>query len=139
VSGESVGKFIASLNECWQRGELDRLADYYHTDVVLLPPDLGMPIRGRDAVVSTYRDFLEAARLDRFRTTGLDVFSYRAGDGGSHVAHLTFEVDYTLDGSRYEEKGLEVYVLQEIGGRLQIIWRQQSVLDSRLAEPSAPG
>jgi ketosteroid isomerase-like protein len=138
VSAETIGKFIASLNECWQQGEVDRLADYYHTDVVLLPPDLGTPIRGRDAVVSTYRDFLEAAQLDRFETLGLDVFSYPEGDGGCHVAHLTFEVDYLLDGSRYQERGLEVYVLRESGGRLQIVWRQQSVLDSRLAEKSAP-
>jgi len=138
VSAETVGQFITTLNECWQRGEVDRLTEYYHPDAVLLPPDLGAPIRGRDAVVSTYRDFLEAAQLDRFQTTGLDVFSYPAGDGGTYGAHLTFEVDYTLDGSRYQEKGLEVYVLQVSAGRLQIVWRQQSVVDSRLADKSAP-
>ncbi|MGE0624966.1 MAG: DUF4440 domain-containing protein [Pseudomonadales bacterium] len=138
MSTDAVKAFITALNERWQRGEVDALADFYHPDVVLLPPDLGTPICGRDAVVASYRDFLDAARLNRFEPVGLDVFPFPAGDGASYIAHLGFEVDYTLDGSRYLERGLEVYVLQETSGRLQIIWRQQSVLDSRLAEKSEP-
>lgn len=138
MSSERVRIFVTGLNDCWQRGDVDALASCYHPDVVLLPPDLGVPIRGRDAVVASYRDFLEAARLDRFQAVDLDVFSFPAGDGATHVAHLTFEIDYTLADERYLERGLEIYVMQEHAGRLQIIWRQQAVLDSRLAEKSEP-
>lgn len=138
MNGETVRQFIMTLNDCWQRGDVDALPEYYHPDVVLLPPDLGVPIRGRDAVVASYRDFLDTARLNRFQALELDVYSFPAPVGGSHIAHLTFEVDYTLDGSQYLERGLEVYVVQEIDDRLQIVWRQQSVLDSRLAEKSEP-
>ncbi len=136
MNADAIRSFVTALNDCWQRGNVDGLADYYHPDVVLLPPDLGTPIRGRESVVASYRDFMDAAQLDRFQDIHLDIFSFPVGDGGSHVAHLTFEVDYTLDGDRYVEKGLEVYVIQDDGTRLQIIWRQQSVLDSRLAEKS---
>lgn len=131
---EEIRRFLLALNQAWQQGELDALAAFYHPDVVLLPPDLGPAIRGRDSVVASYREFLQSAQLERFEPTSLEVFSFP----GSHVAHLNFEVDYTLAGERYLEKGLEVYALQETDGGLQIIWRQQAVMDSRLAEKSEP-
>jgi len=134
VNHESVREFLTALNDTWQRGDVDALNAYYHADVVLLPPDLGEPIRGRDAVVGSYRDFLDSARLNRFQTLDLTIFSFP----GTEIAHLTFEVDYTLDGARYLEKGLEVYTVLETNDGLQIVWRQQSVLDSRLAEKSDP-
>ena len=134
-----IQDFVTALNEAWQLGNTEALIACYHPDVVLLPPDLGPPIVGRDAVVASYREFLEAATLDRFETTSLDVFSFPATGTATHVAHLTFEVAYTLAGERYLEKGLEVYVIAEdAAGALRIIWRQQSVLDSRLAEKSEP-
>ncbi|HEY5644639.1 MAG TPA: nuclear transport factor 2 family protein [Pseudomonadales bacterium] len=133
---EEIRRFLVALNQTWQQGALDALAAYYHPDVVLLPPDLGPAIRGRDAVVASYREFLQAAQLERFEPTSLEVFSFPGSHGGSHVAHLNFEVDYTLAGERYLEKGLEVYAVQETDVGLQIIWRQQAVLDSRLAEKS---
>ena len=136
MNTETIRAFVTALNESWQQGDMDALNVCYHPDVVLLPPDLGTPIRGREAVVGSYRDFLDAARLERFEPIELDVFSFPAGAGGTHMVHLTFEVDYTLDGDRYLEKGLEVYAILETGSGLQIIWRQQSVLDSRLAEKS---
>ena len=71
MSAAAVRAFIAELNDCWQRGDVEALTHCYHPDVVLLPPDLGPPIRGRDAVVASYRDFLDAARLDRFQPVEL--------------------------------------------------------------------
>lgn len=133
-------EFLLALNACWQTGDLDALADYYHPDVVLLPPDMGAPISGREAVVESYQDFFAAATLEHFRVADLEVFSFPATESAAapaavtHMAHLTFSVSYTLDGDTYVETGMEVYALGELDGRLKILWRHQSVLDSRLAE-----
>jgi hypothetical protein len=55
------------------------------------------------------------------------------------MAHLNFEIVYDLDGERYVEKGLEVYTIIEQGGDgLKIVWRCQTVLDSRLSSKSEP-
>jgi hypothetical protein len=122
---------------------------------VLLPPDLGEPIRGREAVVESYGEFLRAARLNRFDITGLETFTFepapeigRSPLGGrgrderpghrTHMAHLEFRIIYELGGERYVDTGLEVYTVVEEGGRCSIVWRGQTILDSRLAEKSDP-
>lgn len=126
-------EFVLGLNDCWQRGDLEALSAYYHPDVVLLPPDLGQPICGREAVVASYLEFLQAASLDHFEVLELEVFPFVArGGNNTAIAHLTFTVTYTLDGEVYVEKGLEAYTLSEDDDGLKILWRHQSVLDSRV-------
>lgn len=130
---EQAREFVLSLNDCWQRGDLDALAGFYHPDVVLLPPDLGEPIRGRDAVVASYLEFLQAATLNHFEVLGLEIFPFTAKTGHSTVvAHMTFAVTYLLEGETYVERGLEAYTLGEAEDGLSILWRHQSVLDSRV-------
>lgn len=146
MSTEPVRDFLLALNQRWMAGELERLAEFYHPDVVLLPPDLGLPIRGRDAVVASYREFAEAATLEAFHITSLDITPFTGqpeaqamtSTAGVHVAHMRFDVAYELDGSRYREQGLEVYTVLDNGSGLAIVWRAQLVLDSRLAESSTP-
>lgn len=135
MSRDNIGNFLLALNECWQSGDLDALAEFYHPDVVLLPPDLGEPIRGRGQVVDSYREFQNAATLEDFQITGLEVFDFSGSTANATwMAHLTFTVSYTLDGDHYIESGLEIYTVAEVAGALKILWRHQSVLDSRLAE-----
>ena len=138
MTEHQIGDFIRELNACWPRGDLDALARFYHPDVVLMPPDLGAPILGREAVVASYGEFLGAATLERFHVTALDTFSFTGADNPEtmHMAHLAFEIDYLLDGERYLEKGLEIYALLETARELRIVWRQQTVTDSRLAAKS---
>ena len=66
MTADNPNDFLLALNNCWQTGDLAALAEYYHPDVVLLPPDMGEPIRGRQAVIESYQDFLEAATLEHF-------------------------------------------------------------------------
>ena len=143
MTGERVRSFLMSLHDCWPAGERAALARFYHPDVVLLPPDLGPPIRGRDAVVDSYQEFLSAARMQTFAVTDLDVFEFPAAQGSTRIstymAHLNFEISYELGGDHYIEQGLEIYTVLETGDQLQIVWRSQTVLDSRLASKSEPG
>ncbi len=80
-----------------------------------------------------------AATLHDFKVTKLDVHSFvRTKDNASstHMAHLYFDILYSLEDVRFSEQGLEVYTIVETADTLQIIWRNQIVLDS---EPtSAP-
>lgn len=126
-------EFVLALNACWQTGDLEALTGFYHPDVVLLPPDLGVPICGREAVVASYLEFLQAASLASFEVLELEVFPFTASTGShTFMAHLTFAVTYTLDNETYVEKGLEAYALGEDEDGLKILWRHQSVLDSRV-------
>ena len=133
----AVRQFLLDLNGCWVSGDLHRLSGFYHPSVVLLPPDLGEPIRGRDAVLASYQDFARSARLLDFDVTDLAIESFpAAGAVATHVAHMRFDVSYELEGDHFVETGLEIYTVQETVRGLQVVWRAQLVLDSRIAEKS---
>ena len=131
---ERIGKFLDALNATWQHGDPDALAAFYHPDTVMLPPDLETPIVGRDAVVASYRDFSASATLLDFSVTRYETFSFasRPGTPVVHMAHMYFDVRYELQGATHSETGLEIYSLLDSGESLQIVWRCQTVLDSRI-------
>lgn len=132
---DRVQTFLADLNRCWPTATAAQLAEFYHPDVVLLPPDLGAPIIGRTAVVESYAEFLQAAQLVSFEVEKLELFAFPP----TCMAHLNFDIVYDLGGDRYQDKGLEIYTIIEQAERLEIVWRCQSVLDSRLTSKSEPG
>jgi len=138
VATDPVKEFLIELQNAWSRGEVAGLARFYHPDVILLPPDLGPPLEGRQAVLDSYRDFLDVARLISFEITELEVFPFSHSGGATCMAHLHFSIRYELDGNSYDEEGLEIYTVLLTDAGPQIVWRSQTVLDSRLTEKIAP-
>lgn len=130
---ERTIKHISDLNEAWQSQQFQSIGQFYHPDIVLLPPDAGPPIKGRSAVVASYGDFASAELVD-FTVEGFDVFQF--DDTG--VCHMRFQMEYTLDGSRYRERGLEVYVVANVPTAPQIIWRSQSLTEVFDIKPDQP-
>lgn len=117
-------QLITDLNRTWSEGQLENLSDFYHPDALLLPPDAGDPIQGRAGIVATYYDFAQMTELHGFYTKSCNSYLI----GSVTAVHLRFEVDYTMEGSRYVESGLEVYWVNETP---QVIWRYQTVLSTR--------
>ncbi|MFV2089668.1 MAG: nuclear transport factor 2 family protein [Pseudomonadales bacterium] len=135
---EQVRQLLVDLHSTWPKGDMEALVRFYHQDVVMLPPDLGRPIIGRDAVVLSYQEFLQSAQLHDFTVTSIDVYSFANSlapgtAANTHVAHLYFDILYSLDGERFSEQGLEVYTIIEDQQRTEIVWRSQMVLDSERA------
>ena len=126
---DAIRSLIRALNDAWQKEDWAALEGCYHKDVVLMPPDAGPPILGRDEVLETYREFCKVARLERFREVELDVFHFER----THIVHMRFEVDYALDGERYRDEGLEIYVLapSDADESPVVVWRQQQLLNQR--------
>ncbi len=112
---------IRKLNEAWQRGRFDELAECFDRDVVMLLPDGDQTLRGRDAMVASYREFLDVARLNAMSITGLTVFDYRA----TAVCHMHFDIDYSINGARERASGMEVYVVREGSAGPVVVWRTQ--------------
>ena len=137
---DTIRAFVESIQHHWQSGDLASLAKCYDEHVVLLPPDMGEPIVGRDAVLSGYADFLRAASLERFRITDLAVYTFDGPDAGQFfAAHMEFELTYVLDGTRYRDGGLEVYhIVATENAPPRVLWRSQVVLDSESLS-STPG
>ncbi|MDP6375033.1 MAG: hypothetical protein QF515_09620 [Pseudomonadales bacterium] len=115
---------IRLLNETWPTGNLHTLGDFYDDNAVLLPPDAGAPIAGQEAIARTYAEFANAATLNAFGITSLESFSFETGT----AVHVRFDVDYSLQGERCLESGLELYWVDT---RPRILWRHQTILMTR--------
>jgi len=130
VSPGDVDAFVRRLNQAWQAQDWDRLRDCYHERALLLPPDAGAPIVGRDAIIDTYREFAGSARLNKFAIPALDVFSF----DDTHMVHMRFTIDYVYDGDHTIDSGLEVYTVVTSDAP-RVVWRQQFLLEQRTIVP----
>lgn len=127
TSAGAARDLITTLNQAWQAGDMATVSTTYHPDAVLLPPDLGPVIRGRDAIVETYAEFNNAANLRHFEVTDTQIFDFES----SHAVHLKFTLAYEFEGTILEDEGLDIYLTSPYAGRLTVVWRQQVVLASR--------
>lgn len=129
-SSDDIDAFVRGLNDAWRSGDWARLGDCYHERAVLLPPDAGAPIVGREAILATYREFAALAQLNDFSIPALDVFSF----GDTHMAHMRFTVDYVYDEDHTIDSGLEIYAIVTTE-RPRVVWRQQCLLEQRTIVP----
>ena len=132
-NADDAAGFIDQLNSAWLEQDYPTLERCYHPDTVLLPPDAGDPIIGREAVLNTYREFHSLAAIKAFEITDLKLMSFAEKVDGSTpntiMCHMRFDIAYSLNQLEQRESGLEVYTLtnhEAVG--LQIIWRAQFTL-----------
>lgn len=126
AAGNAARNLITTLNQAWQTGDMATVSASYHPHAILLPPDLGPVIRGRDAIVETYAAFNRLAKLRHFEVTDTELFDFDS----SQALHVKFTLAYQLDGATLEDKGLDVYLISPQGDGLSVVWRQQVVLAS---------
>jgi ketosteroid isomerase-like protein len=125
-SSDEIDTFVRELNAAWQSEDWAGLGACYHEHAVLLPPDAGEPIVGREAILETYREFTALAKLNAFSIPALDVFHF----GDTYMAHMRFTVDYVYDGDHTVDSGLEIYTIV-VTDRPRVVWRQQCLLEQR--------
>jgi ketosteroid isomerase-like protein len=117
-------KFIHDLNKSWMEGRYDDLHEYYHKDVVLLPPGMDQPVKGAEAMVESYRQFGAMGTVHKIDILDIQVFSFHS----AAVCHVKFDVDYEIEAGRFQEQGMEVYTIDTSGDSPKIIWRTQVTL-----------
>lgn len=119
-AAEEVLAVVRRLNAAWPAGRLEELAGLFDPAVVLVHLDPGAGrLTGRDAVVDSYRQFLDQAELHRFEMDAVDADVF----GTTAVASCTYTVDYGLEGGRWVESGRELLVLRSGDPGWRIVWR----------------
>ncbi len=122
-----IQQTIRDLNAAWQRGDLDTVRTLYHPQAILLPPDAGEPLDGRDLIVESYREFLDYAELVAFEITAMNSRDF----GATGVCHMRFVTEYRYQRQHMKDSGLDVYVLQRADDDgYRVVWRSQTLLTS---------
>ncbi len=72
----NIDKFVRDLNTAWADHRYEDLCEYFHDDVVMLPPGAGEPIVGIEPMVQSYRRFVSMGTIHSFNITNLTVYEY---------------------------------------------------------------
>jgi len=112
-------EIVRNINDAWLHGRFDELRDYFHPDVVLAQPGVAKRMVGRDALIDSYRQFAASATIHSFTTGDVQV----DGGGDSAVTTMPWEMDYTIEGQRYQERGWDLLVFGKREGRWVVVWR----------------
>ncbi len=123
---KELEQFIQDLNETWRSARYDDLYEYYHENVVMLPPGSNKPIEGIESMVESYRQFGSFGTIHGFDIADLNFYHYESVT----ICHMQFEVDYEIESGRFQESGLEIYVIDTSGPKPKIIWRSQVTLNA---------
>ncbi|NJL29475.1 MAG: nuclear transport factor 2 family protein [Thermoanaerobaculia bacterium] len=116
-----VERVVLDLNQAWLEGRVDDLPAFFHEDVVMQLPRAGGRVEGREAMVESYRQFIEAADIHTFEIAKLQVDVFE----GTAVASLEFAITYELGDTIYEETGTDLTVLSLGEEGWQVVWRTQ--------------
>lgn len=124
-----VERLIRELNAAWPEGRLEDIGRCFDDEAVMVPPGGGVLIRGREAVVGSFREFLNMAKVHSFEILNPTVTVF----GATACAVVPFQIYYELQGQVYDEKGEDILVLMQNSGEWRIVWRTQVPLP---AEPA---
>ena len=123
---KELEQFIHNLNETWRSARYENLYEYFHENVVMLPPGTNQPIEGIEQMVESYRQFGSFGTIHEFDITDLKFYHY----GSVAMCHMQFKVDYEIETGRFQESGLEIYAIDSSGPKPIIVWRSQVTLNA---------
>lgn len=116
-----IESFVERLNDSWLNDKLENMDMFFHKQVVMLQPGTNKKVIGREAMIDSYREFVESSEVTDFRTKDLaiDVFEDTA------VVFFTFRIKYRVETTNYDEDGSEILILHRHNDRWLIVWRTQ--------------
>ena len=109
---DDIRSMVAAINAAWLEGRFDDLLQYFHPDVVLAQPGLAKRVVGRGAMIESYR---QMGKIHSYTPGEIQV------DGT--VSTMPWEMDYTVEGRRYQERGWDLLVFGKRDGRWVVVWR----------------
>ena len=116
----AVARTLASLSTAWQNRRYDELAAAFHERIVMALPGFSGRVEGRDALVASYREFMERATLTHYaeEPPTIDVWRRTA------VATYRWEMRWLVNSIPNQAAGSEMFVFARgLAGEWRAVWR----------------
>ena len=127
-TADEIWRAVEASNRAWLDGRARDVAALFADDVVFVAPDQTVALRGRDAMVQSYVDYVAAVTTHAFTVDARAVEV--AGD--TAVASYRFTVRYEVEGKVEDERGQEILVFARRpdtkDGAWKCVWRTQIFL-----------
>ena len=115
--------FAKAMDRCWLERRFGDLEAYLATDVVFVGPDGKVRTEGLPAAVESYREFMEACRVDHYRAHDCSITQR----GDAAVIEYRWEMGWSDGNDSHYGRGREILVLSRDAG-WRAIWRRQIAL-----------
>src|SRR4051794_18161925 len=93
-ASDAVREVLARINAAWRERRYDDLALMFAEDMVFTLPGFSGRLEGREAIVASYRDFMERVTLTAYREDGLVVDTW----GQAAVASYGWDMSWLAGG-----------------------------------------
>ena len=129
---DRIAAVMDRITHAWRSGQPDLMTSSLDEQIVMVAPDFSTRLRGRTALIETFRQFLDQAQVLSYQQGKLDI------DRVGHVAiaQYPFEMTYRRDGSAWRSTGRDVWVFEQRGADWIAVWRTMQALEET---PAAPG
>jgi len=117
---QDVWRTVHAMNRLWTVDrQPDRLAEFFHRDMVAVTPTDRHRIQGRQACIAGWKGFVDAARVTRWVEVDPKV-QVHAG-GLAAVVSYDFDMSFEMGGRTVELGGRDTFALVREEGRWWIV------------------
>ncbi len=115
----AIERQVSCILGAWTSGQLAKLEDCFHPDVVFVAPGFEQRVVGREACIASYREFLARSNVTAFESLPprIDL----AGD--TAVAVSRWRIAWEAAGERHRDQGHDVLVLTRTAEGWRVVWR----------------
>jgi uncharacterized protein (TIGR02246 family) len=122
---QEVWRVVQAVNRAWaEGGEVERLREWFHRDMVAVTPTDRLRLEGREACVAAWSAFVAAVRITRWVERDPDVRLF--ADGRVAVVTYYYAAAFIADGEPTEVAGRDLMTLVREDGRWWIVADQFS-------------
>ena len=118
-ASDAVRVAIARINAGWRDRRYDDLSQMFAEDMVFTLPGFSGRLEGREAIVASYREFMERITLTAYREDGLVVDVW----GDVAVGCYRWDMAWFAGGVPNHETGHDVFVFRRTNGLWLATWR----------------
>ena len=114
-----IWQIIHDINDAWVNSNPEKIADYFHENIVISHPDFQKRGEGRESCVESYKDFCRHATVHDYKEMDPEVNVF----GNTAVAVYRFEITYEIKGESFYDTGQDVFIFTSEGNKWKAVWR----------------
>lgn len=113
---EDVWKTVQAMNKAWAKdGNTDKLNNYFHQNMVVISATDRERIVGRDACIASWKAFVEATKIHRWKEIDPQIQLY--GGGNFAVVTYYFEMSFDMGDRTIDMGGRDMFALVNEDGK----------------------
>ncbi len=132
VRHPELSPILAAITRAWRTNRPEDLTGYLHPDITMALPGFQGSVKGREALVDSFKEFCDHARVIEYDET--DETIHIVGDVA--IASFHFAMIYERSACREHSTGRDIWAFERRDERWLAVWRTMTELhEERVPSP----